>query len=195
VRNEKQEARAAARARIAGLDVATKRANSELLCRALAAEPRIAAARCVMAFAPMDDEPDITPLLRAMLERGVTVAMPRLDWKSGSLFPVRLLNLDQDLELLVVSENLRVRVPRAELEAVPTGEIDVVLVPGLAFDGAGGRLGRGKGFYDHFLPTLRGDALTCAVCFGVQVIEAVPMEPHDVRLMAVACERGKMLVG
>ena len=147
-----------------------------------------------MAFAPMDDEPDITPLLRSLLARGVTVAMPRFDWVGGNLIPMRLLSLEQDLEMLVVSEKPRVRVPRAGLETVSTAEIDVVLVPGLAFDGAGGRLGRGKGFYDHFLPTLRADAFTCAVCFGVQVIEAVPMEPHDVRLMAVACERGIMLV-
>jgi len=69
-----------------------------------------------------------------------------------------------------------------------------VLVPGLAFDASGGRLGRGKGFYDHFLPTLRADAFTCAACFGAQIVDAMPIEPHDVRLMALACERGIITV-
>ena len=188
MRNNKQEARAAAKARIAGLDAAARCAASETVCRVLALEPRIASARCVMGFAPMADEPDIAPLLQALLDRGVMVAIPKPDRESGGLEPVRILSLARDLELLAGNEKLRV--PRAELRAVITAVIDVVLVPGLAFDLAGGRLGRGKGYYDHFLPTLRVDAFTCATCFGVQVIDAVPMETHDVRLMAVACEQG-----
>lgn len=190
MRTEKTAARAAARARIAGLDFAARREASHLLCRVLAEEPRIAQARCVMAFAPMDDEPEITPLLQALLARGAIVAMPRLDWDSGSLIPVRLLSFERDLEVLVIGKELRVWVPTPNLEAVPVSGIDVVLVPGLAFDGAGGRLGRGKGFYDRFLPTLPRHAFTCGICFGSQIIRTVPMENHDVPLMAVASERG-----
>lgn len=194
MRTEKKAARAAARARITGLDAAARSAAADALCRVLAAEPHITRARCVMAFAPMADEPDITPLLQSLLARGVTVAMPRLDWDTGNLIPVRLLSLEHDLTLLVISDQLTMKVPAEHLPTVPTANIDVVLVPGLAFDASGGRLGRGKGFYDHFLPTLQADAFTCAACFGAQIVDTVPIEPHDVRLMALACEQGIITV-
>jgi 5-formyltetrahydrofolate cyclo-ligase len=56
----------------------------------------------------------------------------------------------------------------------------LILVPGVAFDLHGGRLGRGKGYYDRLLKELRGT--TCGVAFDQQVVEAIPVEPHDVRL-------------
>jgi 5-formyltetrahydrofolate cyclo-ligase len=56
----------------------------------------------------------------------------------------------------------------------------LILVPGVAFDLRGYRLGRGKGFYDQLLAAVRGP--TCGVGFDEQIVDAVPVEPHDVRL-------------
>ncbi len=67
--------------------------------------------------------------------------------------------------------------------------VDVVVVPGLAFTAAGDRLGQGGGWYDRFLSRLRGDADTIGVCFDVQVVEAVPVESHDVRVALVVTDR------
>jgi len=62
--------------------------------------------------------------------------------------------------------------------ASPAGnEFDLILVPGLAFDLHGGRLGRGKGFYDRFLAGASG--LRAGVCFDDQIVADVPSEPHD----------------
>ena len=58
--------------------------------------------------------------------------------------------------------------------------LDLVLVPGVAFDLNGRRLGRGKGYYDRLLAEFEG--WTCGVAFDQQVVEAVPSEPHDMRL-------------
>jgi 5-formyltetrahydrofolate cyclo-ligase len=70
----------------------------------------------------------------------------------------------------------------------------LVLVPGLAFDRAGSRLGRGKGYYDRFLssiaPERRSGWLLIAPCFGVQVVEEVPRGPKDVVMDALATEAG-----
>jgi 5-formyltetrahydrofolate cyclo-ligase len=61
--------------------------------------------------------------------------------------------------------------------------VDLILVPGLAFDLRGRRLGRGKGYYDQLLRGLRG--ITCGVAFDQQIVAEIPVEPHDVRVNCV----------
>lgn len=63
---------------------------------------------------------------------------------------------------------------------VPLEEIDAFLCPGLAFDPAGHRLGRGRGFYDRLLAQARPDALKIGVCFPFQIVPDTFPEPHDV---------------
>lgn len=148
--------------------------------------PALTAAKAVMAFAPLDDEPDLSPLLGALMARGTMVCIPKVDWFSGAMRPVAIESMDRDLAL----SRLNLREPRSDLRPVSPGELDLVLVPGLAFDLRGGRLGRGKGFYDRFLRLLTAKTVTCGVCFACQVIDEVPMEPHDVRLGALVHDRG-----
>lgn len=73
----------------------------------------------------------------------------------------------------------------------PAPPPDLILVPGLAFDRRGGRLGRGGGFYDRFLagPVAAG-LPTLGVCFACQVVPNVPQEPHDARVAALVTEEG-----
>ena len=65
----------------------------------------------------------------------------------------------------------------------PPEKLDLIIVPGVAFDPAGNRLGRGKGFYDRFLTQCT--APTIAVCFDCQLVEDLPTQPHDVKIMNV----------
>ena len=67
---------------------------------------------------------------------------------------------------------------------------DVVIVPGLAFTAAGDRLGQGGGWYDRFLSTVRADCTTIGVGFDLQLVDALPVEPHDVPLDHVVTESG-----
>lgn len=60
------------------------------------------------------------------------------------------------------------------------GKIDLILVPGVAFDKSGNRLGRGKGYYDKVLK--QTGAYKLGVCFDFQLVERVPVEPHDVKM-------------
>ncbi len=68
--------------------------------------------------------------------------------------------------------------------------VDVVVVPGLAFTASGERLGQGGGWYDRFLPRVRPGCVTIGVGFEPQLVEAVPVEPHDVRLDVVITDAG-----
>ena len=67
-------------------------------------------------------------------------------------------------------------------------ELDLLVIPGLAFDRQGGRLGYGKGYFDRLLPGARPDALLAAVAFECQLFDTVPMQPYDVRVDAVVTE-------
>lgn len=69
--------------------------------------------------------------------------------------------------------------------AVDAQELDAAVVPLVAFDAAGNRLGYGGGNYDRLLPALRPDALVVGVAFEEQRVEAVPCEPHDMPLPCV----------
>jgi 5-formyltetrahydrofolate cyclo-ligase len=66
----------------------------------------------------------------------------------------------------------------------------VVIVPGLAFDRSGHRVGYGRGFYDRFLATLRPDALTVGICFSVQLVDEVPHGQGDRPVDLVMTEHG-----
>jgi 5-formyltetrahydrofolate cyclo-ligase len=66
--------------------------------------------------------------------------------------------------------------------------IDVVIVPGTAFTADGHRLGQGGGWYDRFLRTVRPDCVTIGVAFAPQIVDELPLEPHDVRLHSVVTD-------
>ncbi len=68
------------------------------------------------------------------------------------------------------------------------GKIDLILVPGVAFDKSGNRLGRGKGYYDKVLK--QTGAYKLGVCFDFQLVERVPVEPHDVKMDRVVASGG-----
>ncbi len=84
--------------------------------------------------------------------------------------------------------------PRRELRGQLDRKIDrsgpdLIVIPGLAFDRRGGRLGYGKGYYDRFLHHVRSDATRLAVCFECQLFAEIPLLPHDVRMDMIVTEK------
>ena len=77
---------------------------------------------------------------------------------------------------------LGIREPSPTLAPVALERIDAFLCPGLAFDAHGGRLGRGRGYYDRVLAGARPDALKIGVCFARQIVPDTFPQPHDVRM-------------
>ena len=132
----------------------------------------------VSGFWPLDGELDLRPLLIALHDRGHPVVLPVTPGRGQPLTFRRW----RPGEAMVAEKFGTMR---------PTGEErppDFLLVPLLAFDRHGGRLGYGAGFYDRTLPLLPGAfALGCA--FAAQEVPKVPMGPTDIRLPAIATER------
>jgi 5-formyltetrahydrofolate cyclo-ligase len=172
----KQEAREAAFARRRGLNPAVAgEALAGHFLRELPPPPDA----IVSGFWPLENEIDLRPLLHQLHERGTTVALPVTprrgepltfrEWKPGdTLIPERFGTMRPVGRLLVP---------------------DILLVPLLAFDAAGGRLGYGGGFYDRTLAALP-NRLRLGCAFAAQRVDAVPLGPYDIRLDAVATEAG-----
>lgn len=106
----------------------------------------------VMVYVALAGEPDLSRMIAWAAASGVDVFVPAVD----------------GAELVV------------EPGDIDPSSLDVVVVPGLAFTVDGHRLGQGGGHFDRFLPRLSPACLTVGVAFGEQVVDSVPMEPHDV---------------
>ena len=132
----------------------------------------------VLLFAPSADEPDVWPLAESLAAEG-RLLLPRI--AGPSLTVHRVSDLTRDMA--PGSFGLREPVTPAD-RAVG---LRAAVVPGLAFDARGGRLGRGKGYYDRLLAQLPR-VRRVAVTFDERVVDAVPMEAHDVRMHAVVTE-------
>jgi 5-formyltetrahydrofolate cyclo-ligase len=138
----------------------------------------------VSGFWPIGEEIDIRPLLHALYDRGHKVALP-VTPRRGEALTFRGW---QPGDVLVPERFGTMR---------PVGAVltpDTLLIPLLAFDAAGRRLGYGGGFYDRTLAALPGRfRLGCA--FAAQQVDAVPVGPYDMRLNAVATENGIIRCG
>lgn len=177
IRLGKAELRGRMREALRSLDPANRAEEGVALRRALLAWPAWVGARSVLGFLPLASEVDLRPLLAEALGRGVRVAVPEVTTE-GVFRPCVLRSLEASA---LEPGAMGIPVPRVR-EAMPVESIDLVLVPGLAFDPQGRRLGRGGGFYDRFLPQLRREAFTVGVCFGVQRVPEVPVAAHDARV-------------
>jgi 5-formyltetrahydrofolate cyclo-ligase len=126
-------------------------------------------AEVVLAYAAQPGEPDTDGLHGRVVADGKQLLLPRLEGTAIVAAP-----LGAGLRAGVHG----IREPGGT--AVDPATIDLVIVPGLAFTVDGLRLGQGGGHYDRFLAGL--DAPTIGVCFAEQVFDALPGEPHDVRV-------------
>lgn len=133
--------------------------------------PTYANARTVAIYLAFGSEADLAPLLAD--ERDVVV--PRVDPGGG---PLRFHRAGGTLR----RHAMGMMEPTADAPRVDPEAIDLVLVPGLAFDRSGARLGHGAGYYDAWLPLLRPDTPRVGVTHPDLVVDELPCEPHDVRM-------------
>ncbi len=122
-------------------------------------------AKTIGVYMPLPDEVDITPFFQPLEKQFYT---PAFDERSGGY---RLAEYGGDLK------TGKFGVPEPANPVFAPKKIDLIIVPGIAFDLAGHRLGRGGGFYDRLLPQYQ--AMRIGICFDFQCLETVPAEPHD----------------
>jgi 5-formyltetrahydrofolate cyclo-ligase len=149
--------------------------------------PEYESASLLSAFVGVGSEVDTLPLIETALARGKRVAVPWVDGRVLRLFDLASVGdlAPAPFGLLEPPADLRADASR---EVTPA-EIELFVVPGVAFDPNGGRLGHGRGYYDGLLAQARGSAPFVAAAFECQMVEQVPMTPRDVPVDAVATER------
>lgn len=159
---------------------------SKLILARVMALPEYHAAKTVMFYVDVRSEVRTRQALPLALESGKRIIIPYC--VDGELELFHLESMDE-LELGMY----RILEPKAELRTIAVKKIDVeeldlILVPGVAFDRRGGRTGHGKGYYDKLLEHRRADTPLVALAFECQMFPEIPMDDHDIYMDKVVTE-------
>jgi 5-formyltetrahydrofolate cyclo-ligase len=171
---DKRELRATLLAKLKSQPEDRRRRKSQAIRRKLYRLEAFRRARTVLCYVALPYEVQTWPLITRMLRAGTRVAVPRVEGNQLLLSEVR----DPARELAPGA--FGVLEPAAgRVRPVRPDAIDLILVPGLAFDHDGHRLGHGYGYFDRLLERLPAQTFRVGVCFDFQLIDHLPTRPHD----------------
>lgn len=178
--------------RRAGLPVAEREACARAVAERLLALPGLEPARArgawLSGYVAFRGELDPAGAMEAARAAGFGLALPRIETVQPPRLVFHATEGPQDL----CAGPHGLSEPRASCRPVPVEDLDVMLVPGLAFDAAGRRLGHGGGYYDDAGRRLRAgrpDGLMIGLCYDFQVVDACPADERDVAVDLVVTER------
>lgn len=131
----------------------------------------------MMTYLDFRNEVETVSLIQSFFQQGKHAYIPVTNPKDYTLTVSELKDLEQDLRVA----NFGLLEPKKEaLRPTDPKKLDLVIVPGVAFDRDGHRIGFGAGYYDRFLPQLRKDTVLLSLVYDFQLIPKVPREPHDI---------------
>lgn len=128
----------------------------------------------VFVYVSYNGEVDTHKIIRQALKDKKTVCVPRVISKAEGMEAVPIKSFND-----LVSGSYGILEPPMDLLPISPMSIDMALVPGVAFDIGGGRLGYGGGFYDRYLSQMRQETCIAALAYSIQLIDAIPMDPQD----------------
>jgi 5-formyltetrahydrofolate cyclo-ligase len=169
-----------------------KDALSTILCARLTAQAAYRTAATVMWYIGCKSEVRTLPTLRIEMNSGKRIVIPYCTQDAQGQRKLGLWHLKDLSELTPGTWNIpeppKSRWGEAGTEVLPS-ELDLILVPGVAFDRNGGRLGNGAGYYDRLLAHVRPDTILYGVCFESQLVDRIEMEAHDIPMDFVITEK------
>ncbi len=191
------EARQRARQAIEDISTGDKRGHAERIAEQIVALHEFAAAGTVLLYAGLPDEVSTEPLIERCRRDNKRIALPRVVDR-GSEIEIEIeseIEIEMDIALVndpgrdLVKGTFGIFEPAADCPALPPEAVDLAIVPGRAFDRSGTRVGRGRGFYDRFLPRLTSGAAIVAPAFACQVLDAaIETNEHDRRMCVIVTE-------
>lgn len=184
IQNEKKKLRAAMLAARRNLTASYREKAGRVMIERLCATEWFQRADALFLHASMPDEVPLYPLMARCLAAGKRVGLPWITGP-GSMDVVNLPAMDA----LVPGKFGIQTVDPARRTILPADSIDLIIVPGAAFDDAGNRLGLGAGYYDRFMAERAPQAHRVALAFECQMAARIPVEPHDQRVDCVITEK------
>ena len=169
----------------------TRARFADAIVAALVEREDFRSAQTVLLSLAFRSEWETRPLFRAAWALGKTVLAPRVNRDTRMLELQAITDLERDVGPGYVG----IDEPRAHCRSVAPDAVDWVLVPGVAFDLSGHRVGYGVGYYDRLLPVLRRDARRVAGALELQIVERIAAAPHDVRIDAIVTEARTIVPG
>ena len=133
-------------------------------------------AKVVLFYVSTNKEVATEQMIRKSLAHEKIVVVPWTDTESRQILLFRIGDFDQDL---LPGYKGILEPNRSRTKQMSVDQIDLAIIPGIAFDTRGGRIGRGAGYYDRFIPTLNITTRKVALAFECQMVPQVPMEPCD----------------
>jgi 5-formyltetrahydrofolate cyclo-ligase len=181
----KNQLRASMKQFLATLTPADRHTRSIAACQQLLSTREFKQSQLIMIFLSMPTEVETGALAVKAWQEGKSVAAPQVDWDGKRMVPVEIRSLDVGFK----TSGPGIREPVTGTP-VPLALIDMIVVPGLAFDRRGYRVGRGRGFYDRFLSQQDFQGIRCALCFHEQLQEQpIQAEPHDIPMDLIVSDR------
>jgi 5-formyltetrahydrofolate cyclo-ligase len=184
LRGSKRTLRARTLAARDGLAAQRHAEHSRAIAATIVARADFRAAKTLLLTLPLGSEWATAPLFDAAFGQGSTVALPRVDPSTRMLELCVVTDLGHD----VAAGYRGIREPLPHCARIDPSKIDWVLVPGVAFDRDGNRLGYGGGFYDRLLPLLAPAVPRVAGAFELQLVERVPAAAHDLAINVIVTE-------
>lgn len=138
-------------------------------------------AQTILFYASFDGEVETFEMIKQAKAAGKTVVLPIIIKDQKRIIPTVVHNLNEDLH----DGPYGIKQPKETNSAITVEKIDVVVVPGIAFDSANYRLGRGHGYYDRFLSSIPSRIPTFGLAFDFQVVDRLPFDSHDIQVSRV----------
>ncbi len=156
--------------------------KSLLILKKLFALSEFKRAKTVLFYASFDGEVETLEMMTQSLTLGKKIALPSLDTKNKRIIPAYVHDLKEDL---VLGSYGIPHSRHADIHSAECDEIDLAIVPGLAFDQDNYRLGRGAGYYDRFLTRLSRETPAIGLAFDFQIVSRLPRQEHDIPMTHV----------
>lgn len=168
-----------------GLSIDERLKKSSLIAAMLLEQREYIDAGVVLFYVSFRSEVSTRGMIETALSGGKRVLVPKVDRKAHRLKVYEITDLARDLE----SGYMGIYEPVEGLSrAADPAEADLVVLPGVGYDGAGRRLGYGGGYYDRLIETLKGGTALIGLAFEAQVVEEIPSEEHDKKVGKIITE-------
>ena len=161
-------------------DLETKAKHDNIISKKVLDSKDIIRARTIFIFISFKSEVDTIPIIERLLEAGHSICVPRLE--GNTMKAIRISSLDN------LEDTRYAKEPKVG-EIVEADEIDTIIVPGVAFDRKGNRIGYGGGYYDKFMKKIRKDCRKIALAYELQLLESIIVDKWDIEIDSLITEK------